>query len=46
MRLFTLQGGLCHITEVYYPRCVFKLYGEVNSVKYTTINIWLYDGVY
>jgi len=32
--------GLCH------PRCVFKLYGEVNSVKNTTINIWLNDGVY
>jgi len=25
---------------------VFKLYGEVNSVKNTTINIWLNDGVY
>ena len=24
----------------------FKLYGEVNSVKNTTINIWLNDGVY
>ena len=27
------------------PRCVFKLYGEVSSVKNTTINIWLNDGV-
>ena len=25
---------------------VFKLYGQVNSVKNTTINIWLNDGVY
>jgi len=25
---------------------VFKLYGEVNSVKNTTINIWLNDSVY
>ena len=24
----------------------FDLYGEVNSVKNTTINIWLNDGVY
>jgi len=32
--------------EVCHPRCVFKLYGEVNSVKHTTINIWLNDGVY
>jgi len=23
-----------------------ELYGEVNSVKNTTINIWLNDGVY
>ena len=33
-------------SEVCQPRCVFKLYGEVNSVKNTTINIWLNDGVY
>ena len=33
-------------SEVCHPRCVFKLYGEVNSVKNTTINIWLNDGVY
>jgi len=26
--------------------CVFKLYGEVNSVQNTTINVWLNDGVY
>jgi len=32
--------------EVCHPRCVFKLYGEVNSDKNTTINIWLNDGVY
>jgi len=31
---------MCH------PRRVFKLYGEVNSVKNKTINIWLNDGVY
>ena len=34
------KAELCH------PLCVFKLYGEVNSVKSTTINIWLNDGVY
>jgi len=33
-------------SEVCHPCCVFKLYGEVNSVKNTTINIWLSDGVY
>jgi len=32
--------------EVCLPCCVFKLYGEVNSVKNTTINIWLNGGVY
>jgi len=30
---------------VCYPRCVFKLYGEVDSVKNTTVNVWLNDGV-
>jgi len=35
-----------HISEECHPRCVFKLYGAVNSVKNTTINIWLNDGVY
>jgi len=25
---------------------IYRLYGEVNSVKNTTINIWLNDGVY
>jgi hypothetical protein len=33
-------------SEVCHPRCVFKLYGEVNSVKNTTINVWLNDSVY
>jgi len=33
-----------HNSEVCHPRCVFKLYGEVNSVKNTTINIWLNVG--
>jgi len=33
-------------SEVCHPHCVFKPYGEVNSVKNTTINIWLNDGVY
>jgi len=37
---------MCHYSEVCHPPCVFKLYGEVNSVKNTTINIWLNDGVY
>ena len=37
--MFGLNSELCH------PRCVFKLYGEVNLVKNTTINIWLNDGV-
>ena len=32
-------------SEVCNPRCVFNLYSEVNSVKNTTINIWLNDGV-
>jgi len=27
-------------SEVCHPRCVFKLYGEVNSVKNTTIYIY------
>jgi len=38
--------SLPHTSEVYHPRCVFKLYGEVNSVKNTTINIWLNYGIY
>ena len=33
-------------SEVCHPRCVFKLYGQVNSVKNTAINIWLNDGAY
>ena len=33
-------------TEVCHPRCMFKLYGEVNSVKNTNISIWINDGVY
>jgi len=33
-------------TEACHPRCVFKLYGELNSVRNTTTNIWLNDGVY
>ena len=33
-------------SELRHPPCVFKLYGEVNSVKSTAINIWLNDGVY
>ena len=33
-------------SDVCHPRCVFKLYGEVSSVKNTTVHIWLYDGVY
>jgi len=28
------------------PVVCFKLYGEVNSVKNTTVNTWLNDGVY
>ena len=35
-----------HFSEVFHPCCVFKLYGEVNSVKNTTINIWVNGGVY
>ena len=26
--------------------CTIRLYGEVNSFKNTTINIWLNDGAY
>jgi len=33
-------------SEVCHPRFVFKLYGEVDSVKNTAMNIWLNDGVY
>jgi len=36
-----------HTSEVcHHPHCVFKLQGEVNSVKNTAINMWLNDGVY
>ena len=37
---FVITSEVCH------PCCVFKLQSEVNSVKNTTINIWLNDGVY
>ena len=30
--------GTVKNSEVCHPRCVFKLHGEVNSVKNTTIN--------
>ena len=33
-------------SEVCHPYFVFKLYGEVNTVKNTTTNVWLNDGVY
>ena len=33
-------------SEVCHPRCVLKPCGEVNSVKNTTMNKWLNDGVY
>ena len=32
--------------EVCHPRCVFKLHGEVNSVKKHSYKVWLNDGVY
>jgi len=35
-----------HNSELCHPPCVFKLYGEVNSVKNTTINIWINDDYY
>ena len=35
-----------HRTEVCHPRCAFKLYGEVNSLKKHNYKIWLNDGVY
>jgi len=37
-----------HLTFVYTRNGYTKknVYGEVNSVKNTTINIWLNDGVY
>jgi len=38
--------NLLMYSEVRHRRCVFKLQGEVNSVKNTTMNIWLNDGVY
>ena len=34
------------ITEVCHPRSVFKLYGEVNSVTNTTINICLNEKIH
>jgi len=34
------------LSEVCHPHCVFKLYGEVNSVKKHNYKIWLNDGVY
>jgi len=34
------------LSEVCQPRCVFKLYGEVNLVKKHKYKIWLNDGVY
>ena len=40
------QINLRNSAEVCHPHWVFKLYGEVNSVKNTTINIWLNGGVY
>ena len=36
----------CYNSGVCQPLCVFKVYGEVSSVKNTTINIWLNNGVY
>jgi len=33
-------------SEVCHPRCTFKLYGEVNSLKKPNYKIWLNDGVY
>jgi len=44
--LKTKDGVTGRDFEVCYPHCVFKLQGEVNSVKNTTMNIWLNDGVY
>ena len=41
-----LLVGRVYCSEVCHPRCVFKLYGEINSVKNTNINVWLNDGVY
>ena len=32
--------------EMCHPCCAFKLYGEVNSIKNTTTNVWLNDGAY
>jgi len=47
MYLFHVYRGRCFLnSEVCHPCCVFKLYGEVNSVKNTTINKWLNECVY
>jgi len=35
-----------YYSEVCHYRCVFKLHGELNSTKNTTLNIWVNDGVY
>jgi len=44
--VFSVLHIMLCISELCHPRCAFKLYGEVNSIKNTTINIWLNDGVY
>ena len=48
----TAEAGVQHLdspygnSEVCHPRCAFKLYGVVNSVKKRNYKIWLNDGVY
>ena len=41
-----IQPRLYEYSEVCHPRCAFKPYGEVNSVKKHNYKIWLNDGVY
>ena len=44
--LYVLVILRCSYSEVFHPRCVFKLYGDVDSVQNTTTNIWQNDGVH
>ena len=45
MHLIYVHAPYCHLWSVSLYS-IFPLYGEVNSIKNTTINIPLNDGVY
>jgi len=42
--IFRIKITFPFLSSVYYS--LIRLYGEVNSVKNTTMNIWLNEGVY